>query len=309
MKAYRHIALLLIMLLALFGCATAPNNAYDVAHQTEARASGGWNSGGASYPGVVADGASGLTITGDITANDGTFAGTVAITSTLLNETPGDHSASPTFALGDGDTGFYEVADDYFTITIGGTQKWQFGEEYFQSVSGAGASIFRGASNSTTPAFRINGDEDTGVGWGGALDQLSLIGGGVEYAKVANGGLSFYRSRIEKTGDAVLTAVECMSTFVTNQGAAGEVDLTLYALSLSAAVTFLVEEAQIIEVNPPTGEAFDLNGTTLDANDCIDSPATVGAKMTCTRMKNAAGAWHWSCDAVRGTWEDTGASD
>ncbi|RJR46018.1 MAG: hypothetical protein C4576_11355 [Desulfobacteraceae bacterium] len=123
------------------------------------------------------------------------------------------------------------------------------------------------------------------------------------------GSVSMAATRVEKTADAVLTADECRGTTITNQGAAEEVDLTLFAMTNGARVVIIVEEAQIIEVGPPTGEAFDLDGTTLDANDCIDSPAVVGSKMICTRMKNAAGTLIWSCDTVRGAWTDTGASD
>ena len=71
--------------------------------------------------------------------------------------------------------------------------------------------------------------------------------------------------------------------------------------------TIIVTETQIIEVRPPSGESFDLSGTLLDANDVIDSPATVGAKAVFTRMKNAAGTWFWSVDLVRGAWVDAGA--
>lgn len=117
------------------------------------------------------------------------------------------------------------------------------------------------------------------------------------------------RSSVAKTGDATLTEAECKGTIITNQGASGEVDLKLDDLSASVQVLFVVEEAQIIEVNPPTDELFDLDGTALDANDCIDSPATVGSKLICTRMQIADASWHWSCDTVRGAWADTGATD
>ncbi len=121
--------------------------------------------------------------------------------------------------------------------------------------------------------------------------------------------VSMTATRVEKTSDAVLTADECRGTVITNQGASSEVDLTLYAMTSGARVTIVVEAAQVIEVGPPSGEAFDLDGTTLDADDCIDSPAVVGSKLVCTRIKNAAGTAIWSCDTVRGAWVDTGASD
>jgi len=112
------------------------------------------------------------------------------------------------------------------------------------------------------------------------------------------------------TTDTVISATQILENqFITNQGASGEIDITLPAISYSATRTVIVEETQIIEVNPPSGEVFDLSGTNLDADDCIDSPNTVGAKAVFTRMQNASGTWIWSVDTVRGTWADTGASD
>lgn len=117
-------------------------------------------------------------------------------------------------------------------------------------------------------------------------------------------------SSLELTADTSISEAQLLANkFITNQGATGEIDITLPAVSYRISRTIIVEEAQIIEVNPPSGEAFDLGGTTLDADDVIDSPAVVGSKMVVTRMKNASGTWHWSCDAVRGSWVDSGATD
>ena len=122
--------------------------------------------------------------------------------------------------------------------------------------------------------------------------------------------VSAHPTRLELTSDTVITAEQLLANrYITNQGAAGEVDITLPAVDYSITRTIIVEEAQIIEVGPPAGEIFDLDGTLLDADDCVDSPATVGAKMVATRMQDAAGAWHWSLDTIRGLWIDTGPSD
>jgi len=117
------------------------------------------------------------------------------------------------------------------------------------------------------------------------------------------------KTGVEITTDTTLTENQCLSTYITNQGASGEVDITLDDLSYRVAVMFIVEEEQVIEINPPSGEAFDLNGTALDANDCVDSDTTVGSKIMAVRMKNASGTWVWSLDSIRGAWVDTGASD
>jgi len=117
-------------------------------------------------------------------------------------------------------------------------------------------------------------------------------------------------STLNLTTDTSITEAQLLANkFISNQGASGEVDITLPAVSYSITRTVLITETQIAEINPPSGEAIDLSGTMLDANDCVDSSAIVGSKAVVTRMQDAAGTWVWSIDVVRGTWEDTGASD
>lgn len=117
-------------------------------------------------------------------------------------------------------------------------------------------------------------------------------------------------STLTYTTDTSITAANLLaSKFVSNYGASGEVDLVLPAVSYNISRTIIVEAAQIIEVCPPSGELFDLNGTLLDADDCIDSPATAGSKAVFTRSRTGASTWRWSVDPVRGSWVDTGASD
>jgi len=95
----------------------------------------------------------------------------------------------------------------------------------------------------------------------------------------------------------------------TNNGANAEIDLTLPALSYTVQIIFLVEETQVIEINPPSGEAPMLDGVLLDADDCVDSDAVVGSCLTAIRTQNAAGAWYWHFIPSVGAWVDTGASD
>lgn len=117
-------------------------------------------------------------------------------------------------------------------------------------------------------------------------------------------------STLNLTTDTSITAQQLLDNrYISNQGAISEVDITLPAVSYSISRTVLITEAQIAEINPPSGEAFDLNGTALTADYCIDSPATVGAKAVFTRIQDATGTWFWSVDTVRGGWVDTGASD
>lgn len=108
---------------------------------------------------------------------------------------------------------------------------------------------------------------------------------------------------------SILAANLLVSKFVSNYGAGGEIDLILPALSYNITRTFLVESAHIIEVCPPSGEAFDLAGTTLTTDYCIDSSTVTGDKAVFTRLRTGASTYKWSVDVVRGTWVDTGVSD
>ena len=93
-----------------------------------------------------------------------------------------------------------------------------------------------------------------------------------------------------------------------NQGDSVETDIILDNPSYPISIVCVVEEATVIEIAPPAGEAFKLDLVDLGADDCIDSPTDIGAMLTCVRMQNAAGTWIWSCYSV-GSWVDTGASD
>ena len=117
-------------------------------------------------------------------------------------------------------------------------------------------------------------------------------------------------SKLDLVADTSITVAQITrNKYISNQGDVGEADLTLPAVSRTFQVIFSIEETQNIELNPPSGEIFDLDGTALDANDCVDSDSTVGSKISATRLQIADGSWRWSLDTIRGVWIDTGASD
>ena len=116
--------------------------------------------------------------------------------------------------------------------------------------------------------------------------------------------------RLECTADTTISTIQVYANkYITNQGATGEVDLMLPAVSWGITLYFIVEETQVIEVNPPTGEAFIFSATTLDANDVIDSDNVVGSMLMVTRIKNAAGTWQWLAMNIIGSWADGDGSD
>jgi hypothetical protein len=115
------------------------------------------------------------------------------------------------------------------------------------------------------------------------------------------------RGRLELTDDTSLSEAQILGAkYITNQGDAGEQILTLPDLEYGVSVIFMCEEAQNICLEPPAGESFDLDGSTLTANYCVDSDSTVGSKIVATRMKDANGDWIWCLDTIRGTWTDSG---
>lgn len=149
----------------------------------------------------------------------------------------------------------------------------------------------------------------------GANTAHKLAAGTAGYHLVANGAADPVWtkprefSKLNLTEDTSISEAQILANkYISNQGDAGEQDDTLPAVSYVATVVFIVEEDQVIEVNPPAGEAFLLDLVALDANDCVDSPTDVGAMLTCVRMQNSAGTWVWSCYSA-GNWVDTGASD
>ena len=120
------------------------------------------------------------------------------------------------------------------------------------------------------------------------------------------------KAMADETNTQITEAQILAAKYITNQGSTDEADLILPDLEYYVSIVFIVNEALIIEINPPNAdahEAFDLDGTVLDASDCVDSPVTIGAKLAATRMQIADGTWKWSLDTVRGAWVDGAASD
>ena len=94
-------------------------------------------------------------------------------------------AVTPTLALGDGDTGFYEVSDDLIGISIATNLRWRVSATVLGAESGSGG-LLASSSSATVPSLMPNwySDGDTGIG-SAAADQLSLIAGAVEGIRVS----------------------------------------------------------------------------------------------------------------------------
>jgi hypothetical protein len=123
-----------------------------------------------------------------------------------------DDPVTPTLAFGDGDTGFYEIADDNLRIAIGGATKWRYLVNNFEGLASGAPAIINIDSTETVPTLCPDrADLDTGIGRRGA-DLGTLIAGGVNVLEFGEGSaaprLGFFGtvSVAQPTGVAVTAA-------------------------------------------------------------------------------------------------------
>jgi hypothetical protein len=99
-----------------------------------------------------------------------------------------DLAATPTLAFGDGNTGFYESADNVLEIATAGSQILGINTVGIYGAASGSPQMKNGNTTATVPGFNPDkGDTDTGIGAAGA-DQLSLIAGGIEGLRIEESG-------------------------------------------------------------------------------------------------------------------------
>ena len=109
-------------------------------------------------------------------------------------------------------------------------------------------------------------------------------------------------SRVEVTSTGSLSDAQVRGTFVTNYGMSVATDTTLPAYSGSTMCTVLVEAgSQTWSFKPPSGEAFVLDGTPLNADYEIDIGDTVGDMLTLVRIRTGASSYQWYAWTASGT--------
>lgn len=88
-----------------------------------------------------------------------------------------DDSATPTLAFGDGNSGFYESADNTLMVAINGNSVWEMSGSYFGSDENNRPVLVNEDASITNPTLvPRREDPNTGIGWG-AADELSIITG------------------------------------------------------------------------------------------------------------------------------------
>lgn len=121
-----------------------------------------------------------IAATGTVTAEQVTSTDDATVADQLLmTEAAGNHVATPTIALGDGDSGIYESADDTVNFVSEGVA-------VFQINTGDQVVLLEAAGNHVAAPTLAFGDGDTGV-YESADDTLNLVSEGVAVARINTG--------------------------------------------------------------------------------------------------------------------------
>lgn len=131
---------------------------------------------------------------------------------------------SPTLAFGDGDTGFYEIADDHIGISINGAGYSAIGAGWSVRGIGSRAGLANLVPSATVATVCPNvNDFDTGIGHA-AVDQVSIIAGGKEGQRIAettSGNDSLQHTLNGKLGQATGDEVAYSFNYETNKDTSG----------------------------------------------------------------------------------------
>jgi len=142
----------------------------------------------------------------------------------------------------------------------------------------------------------VNGNTITG-------DGLMGTGGTIYADRQAN--------TLALTTDTVLTLPQLQTSYtISNQGAGGEVDLTWpVPPTYTICNRVYVSENQVMECGPNAGGIVYLDGTPLDADDCVDTDAATGNfHFVCSGQRDD-GTWGWDFSSHTGSFLDTDATD
>ena len=118
-----------------------------------------------------------VTMTGALTIN-GNLTMTATATNRLLLPIS-NVATTPTLAFGDGDTGFYESADDQLYVSLGGNAQWYFYTGFINSSSSTGVKLLQTGVSSINATVRPRSNDASGVG-SAATGQPSMIGNEIE---------------------------------------------------------------------------------------------------------------------------------
>jgi len=180
-------------------------------------------------------------------------------------------AVTPTLAFGDGDTGFYESADDTIEVSISGSRRWSASSSgIFNTSARCPFVLFSEQGSATNPVFSLYGDLDTGVGSSGD-DALSLIAGGVEGIRITETAGAITTDLIG-TVNAPDLVVTLPITLAEDTGVA-----TLFNLPVSAtpadgteeAMAFMIDSDVILKVSADADSAGGIDGHHVKINRAL----------------------------------------
>jgi hypothetical protein len=220
--------------------------------------------------------------------------------SLLLGEAPGALEATPTLAFGDGNTGFFESADNVLEVTVNGTTRYVFQGDTFRGDQQTAPGLIQDRSTSEPSLLPRHDDTDTGIGWGGA-DQMRFFAGGVEalrFTELSSGAIQAPSASLAVTafaggGQGSATALTQSYNVITVVATAGDSVRLPDVFSLNSLIYIKNDDAaEAADVFPATGDDLGAGLNTavsLLAGESLTFIATV-LNSTWTPLIVAAGA-------------------
>lgn len=135
---------------------------------------------------------------------------------------PNLHSTEtrPGLAFGDGNTGFYEKSDNSFYLTVSGVDRWLLGGNIQGYISGSPAIQNQNATSTTPTLCPDKFDLDSGIG-SADKDSLSLIAGGVEGIRIAEGGGKILTTFTDEIAQTTTTTANSYHNHILSEWVAG----------------------------------------------------------------------------------------
>ena len=180
------------------------------------------------------------------------------------------HASTPTLAFGDGDSGFFETADDELKVAIAGVESFIFTGTVFGYRNTDGPVLRKVVTSATEPGFAKYGDTNTGIGFA-AADQLSLIAGGKEIARCYEDTAGWF----ETFGGRIIDRTSTAADLTTDKGMhyIGVTDTTAARTITLASAT--VEEGRVVIIKDESGGAGTNNITiATEGAETIDGANT-----------------------------------
>lgn len=158
--------------------------------------------------GAAARNASGNANGGNIVLTTGTGIGTGTQGQVQVNAN--GTAAAPSLALPGGGTfnlGWFQNNSAQMGFTSSGAGAWYLSNSIFISANGSGPQLNNSAATATAPTILPNTvDTNTGLGAASASDEMSLIAGGAEIARIQANGVQFQTRALGKKGADVASA-------------------------------------------------------------------------------------------------------